>query len=80
MLRVRRLIERFKSGKSAAVLRLLPSICGGNIATSTSHLHHEVDILAESDNCSADHFALDVRHLYDQYFHISCRKDERSYE
>ena len=30
-------------------------------------MHRKIDVLAESDVCSADHFALDVHHLYDRF-------------
>lgn len=67
MTRVRQRIESLQFKTSAAGSRLLPSIRGGDIATLTSHLHREIDALAESDICSADHFALDVHNLYDRF-------------
>ncbi|PWN35701.1 uncharacterized protein FA14DRAFT_45860 [Meira miltonrushii] len=67
MLEVRKHIERYQSKNSAAGPRPLPSIRDGDIATLTSHLHYEIDVLAEADGRSADHFALDVRHLHDQF-------------
>lgn len=67
MVRVRRRFESLPFKASAAGSRLLPSIRGGDIATLTSHLHREIDVLAESDVFSADHFALDLHHLYDRF-------------
>jgi GATA zinc finger len=67
MMEVRRQIERFQSKTSAAGPRPLPSIRDGDVATLTSHLHYEIDVLSEADGRTADHFALDVRHLHDQF-------------
>lgn len=67
MMEVRRQIERFQSSQTSnAGPRPLPSIRDGDVATLTSHLQYEIDVLAESDSRMADHFALDVRHLHDQ--------------
>ncbi|PWN31350.1 uncharacterized protein FA14DRAFT_162766 [Meira miltonrushii] len=78
MLEVRRHIERYQSKNSAEGPRPLPSIRDGDVATLTSHLLYEIDVLAEADGRSADHFALDVRHLHDQFSHRRQRMRARS--